>query len=187
MTTRLGIVPHYLFPICCAVASFCWTKCQHEKERITDIRYGSKSKSQKNEFAQMGTEHTAFELALRRSNHRATETPHLIHHIQLRYPCCQQRACCLTPLLQRSKTRKFFLFVEDQWKLIHKQTFLGIEKALREYLTRATTLIFGSLQSGNGNVVGSAMKMKLNVAVQVWGLDSFMFIRLEHRIANRRP
>ena len=33
----------------------------------------------------MGIEPMAFGLALRRSNHQATETPHLNQHIQLRY------------------------------------------------------------------------------------------------------
>ena len=35
----------------------------------------------------MGIEPMAFGLALRRSNHWATETPHLNHHIQFRYHC----------------------------------------------------------------------------------------------------
>ena len=58
---------------------------ERERERITDTRYGSENQTKKNELAWMGIELMAFGLALRRSNHWATETPHLNQHIQLRY------------------------------------------------------------------------------------------------------
>ena len=58
---------------------------ERERERITDTRYGSENQTKKNELARTGIEPMAFGLALRRSNHWATETPHLNHHIQVRY------------------------------------------------------------------------------------------------------
>ena len=56
----------------------------YERENRRHPR-GSENQTKKNELAWMGIEPMAFGLALRSSNHWATETPHLNHHIQLRY------------------------------------------------------------------------------------------------------
>ena len=56
------------------------------RERITDTRYGcEKKKTKKNEFARMVIKLMAIGLVPQRSNHWATETPHLKHHIQVCY------------------------------------------------------------------------------------------------------
>ena len=55
------------------------------REKIADTREEVKIKLRKNELAQMEIEPMAFGIALRGSNHWATETPHLNHHNHLRY------------------------------------------------------------------------------------------------------
>ena len=77
----------------------------------------------------------AFGLALQRSNHWATETPHLNHHIQLRY-------------------HRTVDSVTIAWLSRCNDPKLGMAARVRYWR-----------KAGNGNVVGSVMITKFNVVV----------------------
>ena len=145
----------------------------------------------------------AFGLTLRRFNHRATETPHLNHHIQLRYHCTADNvagALIWRPWVRSpSVPTHFFLvwfslpseclrFSLSSFTLPRSISFLSSfltvhgrpvelgpwtnsppgRKSVRHVSDAGShpeLWITAAGESGNGDVVGSAMITKLNVVL----------------------